>query len=136
MTPIALDTNAYSAMRHGDPEISEVFRQADRLLLSAIVVGELISGFDMGTRSAANREALSKFLALRRVTLVPVTLATAEIYAKVLIGLRSKGRPIPSNDQWVAASALEHGASVLTLDAHFAAVEGLRVGRRLADFLP
>lgn len=48
--------------------------------------------------------------------------------------LRRKG-PIPSNDLWIAASALEHGAALLTLDAHFGEIEALRSGRVLADFL-
>ena len=51
-------------------------------------------------------------------------------------GLRRKGQLIPTNDVWIAASALEHGAALLTRDAHFRHVEGLRCGEKLDDFLP
>ena len=68
--------------------------------------------------------------------LLPITADTADSYALVYGALRRKGQPIPANDLWIAASALEHGCALLTLDAHFRQVEGLRCGARLADFLP
>lgn len=95
MTPIAVDTNAYSALRHGDPEIAEVFWRADRLLICCVVLGELIARFEMGSRNAANRQSLAEFLALSRVTLLPVTLATAEVYGRVLAGLHARAARSP-----------------------------------------
>ena len=68
--------------------------------------------------------------------MLPVTTLTADHYALAYASLRRKGRPILSNDLWIAASALEHGAALLTRDAHFLQVDGLRCGQRLADFLP
>jgi tRNA(fMet)-specific endonuclease VapC len=65
-----------------------------------------------------------------------VTADTADSYALIYTSLRRKGQPIPSNDLWIAASALEHGAALLSFDAHFSHVEGLRLGQRLEDFLP
>ena len=67
---------------------------------------------------------------------MPVTALTADSYALVYAGLRRKSRPIPTNDLWIAASALELGAALLTRDAHFAQIDGLRCGARLEDFLP
>lgn len=131
-----LDTNAYVAFKRGEEETLAILRRAERLLLPAVVLGELLAGFAAGDKEAANREELARFLESPRVDGVAVTDATADHYALVFAGLRRKGRPIPSNDLWIAASALEHGAALLTQDAHFAEVEGLRVGRRLADFLP
>ena len=64
------------------------------------------------------------------------TTQTADSYELVYAGLRRKGQPIPTNDLWIAASALEHGAGLLTRDAHFSHVDGLRSGQRLEDFLP
>jgi tRNA(fMet)-specific endonuclease VapC len=131
-----LDTNAYSAFVRGMPDILEVVAHAERLLLSSTVLGELLGGFAAGTRDATNRSELMRFMNSPRVEVLPVTAQTADSYALVYAGLRRKGQPIPTNDLWIAASALEHAAGVLTLDAHFAHVSGLRSGRRLADFLP
>jgi predicted nucleic acid-binding protein len=61
---------------------------------------------------------------------------TAEFYSRVYLTLRRKGKPLPTNDLWIAASALQHGAAVFTYDQHYDAIDGLIVGSRLADFLP
>ena len=136
MRPILSDTNAYTAFMLGEADVVEVLAHAERIQLNSIVLGELLGGFAAGVREARNRGELARFLASPRVEVVPVTAQTADSYALVYSGLRRKGQPIPSNDLWIAASALEHGAALLTRDAHFGHVEGLRCGRRLEDFLP
>lgn len=136
MRPILIDTNAYTAFMRGDDEIVEVLAHADRLYLNSIVLGELLGGFAAGNREAKNRDELARFLGSPRVGILPVTPDTADSYALVYAELRRKGQSIPSNDLWIAASALEFGAALLSLDAHFAHVPGLRLGRRMADFLP
>jgi predicted nucleic acid-binding protein len=136
MRPIAIDTNAYTAFKRGDPAIIGVLQHAPRILLCATVLGELLGGFAAGQRESANRSELTQFLNSPRVQVVPSIAATADLYALVYAALRRKGQPIPTNDLWIAASSLEHGAALLTLDAHFQAIDGLRVGARLEDFIP
>ncbi len=136
MRPILVDTNAYAAFMRGDAVIVELVAHADALRLNTVVLGELLGGFAAGNREASNRGQLSRFLASPRVSVLPLTANTADSYALVYSTLRRKGQPIPSNDLWIAASALEHGCGLLTLDAHFRQVDGLRVGVRLEDFLP
>lgn len=136
MKPIALDTNAYVAFKRGEPGVFEVLRRAPDIVLPVTVVGELMAGFAAGTREARNRSELAQFIDSPRVRVVPVTQSTADNYALVYAALRRKGRPVPTNDLWIAASALEHGAALLTMDIHFAAIDGLRTGRGLSDFVP
>ena len=136
MRAVLLDTNAYAAFMLGTVEIVEVIAHADSLLMNSIVLGELLGGFAAGTREAANRAQLARFLDSPRVEVIAVTAQTADSYALIYSGLRRKGQPIPTNDLWIAASALERGAGLLTRDAHFRQVEGLRCGQCLADFLP
>lgn len=136
MRPISLDTNAYTAFMLGDSAVVEVITHADKLYLSSVVLGELLGGFMAGKKEAKNRAELARFMESPRVEILPITVETADSYALVYSSLRRKGQPIPANDLWIAASALEHGAALLTRDAHFAQIEGLRVGQRLQDFLP
>jgi tRNA(fMet)-specific endonuclease VapC len=136
MRPILIDTNAYTAFMLGDAAVVEVIAHADRVCVNSIVVGELLGGFAAGTREARNRAALARFLDSPRVEFISLTAQTADSYALVYSGLRRKGQPIPTNDLWIAASALEHGTALLTRDAHFGHIEGLRCGQRLEDFLP
>jgi tRNA(fMet)-specific endonuclease VapC len=134
--PVLLHTNAYTAFMLGTPEVVEVVAHADRLVASATVLGEMLAGFAAGTRQAKNRAGQARFLDSPRVEILPVTAQTADSHALVYAGLRRKGQSIPTNDLWIAASALEHGAALLTRDAHFAHIDGLRSGQRLDDFLP
>ncbi len=136
MRPILIDTNAYAAFMRGSDDVVEVLAHAQRLYLSIVVLGELLGGFAAGTREAKNRAELARFLESPRVELLPLTDQTADSYALIYAGLRRKGQPIPTNDLWIAASTLETGAALLTRDAHFSHIDGLRVGQRLADFLP
>ena len=136
MRPILIDTNAYTAFMLGDAAVVEVIAHAERIFLNSVVLGELLGGFAAGTREAKNRGELARFLESPRVEVMAVTAQTADSYALVYSGLRRKGQPIPTNDLWIAASALEHGAALLTRDAHFGQIDGLRCGQQLEDFLP
>lgn len=136
MRPILIDTNAYTAFMLGDATVVEVVAHAEQIYLNSIVLGELLGGFAAGTREAKSRAELARFLDSPRVEIVPVTAQTADSYALVYSSLRRKGRPIPTNDLWIAASALAHGAALLTQDTHFGQIEGLRCGQRLENFLP
>ena len=136
MRPIALDTNAYSAFKRGDERIVAVLQHAPAIIVCVTVLGELLGGFAAGQRESRNRNELSQFFNSPRVKVVSSTTATADLYALVYAALRRKGQPIPTNDLWIAASSLEHGAALLTLDAHFQSIDGLRVGTRLEDFIP
>jgi len=133
---IAIDTNAYTAFKRGEPAIVSVLQHATDILICTTVLGELLAGFAVGSRQPLNRAELTKFIESPRVKLVPSGAATADFYALVYAALRQLGKPIPTNDLWIAASCLEHGAALLTLDAHFKHVGGLRVGAQLDDFLP
>jgi len=136
MRQILVDTNAYAAFKRGDEEIVTVLQHAPSLLICTTVLGELLAGFAAGNRESINRSELTQFIQSPRVKVVASTAATADLYALIYAALRRKGQPIPSNDLWIAASCLEHGAALLTYDAHFRAIDGLRAGQGLADFIP
>jgi len=133
---LLLDTNALADFFVGDPETVEAFQRAASLTVSTVVLGELLAGFAAGTRVAQNRRLLSRFLSSQRVNLVPLGAETAEHYTGVFSQMRRKGRPIPSNDMWVAASALEHGLALFTRDAHFREIEGLLTASTVDELLP
>ena len=136
MRPIVLDTNAYSDFMQGVADIVEIIALADRIYLSSTVLGELLSGFAVGKRAAQNRLELTKFLHSPRVAIASVTDTTADFYATIYANLRRKGRPIPTNDMWIAASVMEFGAILITRDQHFAHIENLRFGQTPADIMP
>src|SRR5450759_1360897 len=106
-------------MRRGNQAILDVVRRSETIALSAIVLGELHSGFRAGNRCAENIAQLAQFLSKPPVRVLNVTEETALRYAEIEVYLRKRGRPIPRNDVWIAAVALEHGLHLVTLDVHF-----------------
>ena len=122
---LLLDTNAYTALLRGHADVAARVRAAEGIVLSAVVAGELLFGFRHGSKHAENARRLDAFLENPYVSFLPVTWTTAERFGQIAAGLRRKGRPLPSNDIWIAAHALECGADLLSGDRHFEAIEGL-----------
>jgi predicted nucleic acid-binding protein len=122
---ILLDTNAYSASGRGHTAVADLIRRAEALVFSTVVLGEVLAGFRHGSKREQNLASLRRFLAEPRVRLVPVTWTTADRYSRIYTALRRKGRPIPTNDMWIAAHAFETGADLISFDPHFEQVDGL-----------
>lgn len=122
---VLLDTNAYTALFRGHSGVAARVRRAEQVLVSVVVAGELLFGFRNGTRYEANREELDDFLASPYVTLLPVTWVTADRFGRIAAALRQKGKPLPTNDIWIAAHAMESGADLLSFDGHFEHIDGI-----------
>lgn len=122
---ICLDTNAYSAIGRGNAGLVALVEEAEEIIVPAIVLGELMFGFLKGGRFAQNEAALNRFLGEDGVSLQPVTRDIAERYGYVKAALKAKGAPIPENDVWIAATALETGARLVSYDTDFDHVGGL-----------
>lgn len=122
---LLLDTNAYTALARGHPIVADRVREARRVLLSMVVVGELLAGFRHGSRERENRRVLDEFLSTPYFDTIEINWRTAERFSLIWIDLRKKGRPIPTNDLWIAAHAMETGGELLSFDRHFREVPGL-----------
>ena len=107
---ICIDTNAYSSIGRANADVISLVEMADEVIVPATVVGELMFGFLRGDRLSQNEAALARFLHEEGVRFHPVTLEIAERYGY---------------DIWIAATALETGARLLSYDSHFDRVGGL-----------
>jgi len=124
---ILLDTNALSALWRGNERVLDALDQADNVLISIVVIGELHAGFRGGTRIRENRMRLAAFLTKPTVRILELSVETAEIYGQIKDTLRRAGTPIPINDVWLSAQAIETGAILITFDNHFSKVAGVRL---------
>lgn len=122
---ILLDTNTYSAMVQGHENVCALVRMSERVFFSTVVIGELLAGFRGGSRFDSNRRVLDEVLDSPYVRGITVTRATADRFARIWAALRAKRHPIPTNDVWIAAHAMETGADLVSFDDHFAAIDGL-----------
>lgn len=116
---LLVDTSAYSAFLRGHEAVREEIGRADELAMTPIVLGELLAGFRKGTQFDRNLERLREFLTSPRARFLTVDDETADRYSIIRDDLRRAGTPIPTNDLWIAASAMQHGLTVVTTDPHF-----------------
>ncbi|MDD9979847.1 MAG: PIN domain-containing protein [Gammaproteobacteria bacterium] len=126
MSRICLDTSAYSNFRRGESRVVAHLDRADWIGVPSVVVGELWTGFQLGARTDENASEIDEFLSHAVVETLPVDTVVAHIYGEIFADLRRKGRPLPTNDIWIAATAARAGATILTFDEHFREIS--RVG--------
>lgn len=135
MRPILIDTNAYVAFKRNDASVLEVIQVAETIAISSIMLGELLSGFECGNKTKKNRDELQDFLRSSRIRLYSVTADTANFYSQIYSSLKNKGKPIPTNDMWIAAQALENGCVLCSYDQHFKEIESLISGAHLSELI-
>ena len=119
MSRVLLDTSAYSAFMRGHEAITAGLQRADEISLNPIILGELQAGFLAGRHRPRNERQLETFRSSPRVRVVEVDADTAGRYAVIVHALRSTGTPVPTNDIWIAATAMQHGLRLITTDAHY-----------------
>ncbi len=118
-----LDTNALSAAAEREPSALGAVAQADRLVVPVIVLGEYRLGIAQSRYKAAYESWLREWIAA--VTVLDVDDGTTHSYASIGLELRKKGKPIPTNDLWIAALCRQHSLPLLSRDEHFDVVAGL-----------
>ncbi len=122
---LLLDTSAYTHLRGGDERVADAIAAARTVALSVITLGELEAGALIGKRTAENRAALADFLSAPFVSVLPATTDVSRVYGRLFAALRKAGKPIGTNDLWIAATAIEAGAHLVTFDQDFARIAGL-----------
>lgn len=131
MKKIILDTNAYARLLAGDDDVLIAASSAETVYMSVFVLGELFAGFAGGAKKRENREILQRFLIKPAVKILNATAETAEVFGQVKFNLKRSGTPLPINDVWIAAHALETGSAIVTYDTHFKSIPGLRLWERV-----
>ena len=116
---LLIDTNRYCDADKGEPDVVQVFRSADRIVVPFVVLAELRFGFLNGTKTAENEKKLQRFLASPRVEIQFPDARTTHEYARLILQLRKQGTPIPTNDVWIAALAIQHDLMLYARDTHF-----------------
>ena len=128
MNAAVIDTNVLIDCFQRGGGAANAISDYDRILVCPAVIGEFKAGIDIGTkRGKKAKSLLDEFLDDPAVEIVPFTDETAEYYAGIYRALKEKGIPLPTNDIWIAAVALEHGATVLSGDGHFSRIPMLKV---------
>ena len=119
-----LDTNVAIALFAGDLLVQEKVRNAEYIVTTPPVIGELCFGAQKSNKVSENLRKID--ILVQQSIVFPCDLETAQWYGIIKERLRRKGRPIPNNDIWIAAIAMQHDLILVTRDAHFDEVESLQ----------
>ena len=122
---VALDTNRLTDLFQGDSELADRLGECDEVWLPLMVLAEIKAGFYGGSQQHRNELLLQSFLAKPTVGIMLPARETAEHYARLFVQLKRAGMPIPDNDLWIAALALEHDLQLITRDHHFKSIPQL-----------
>jgi len=117
---LALDTKRYTDLCRGEPDVTKLVERAETVFLPFVVLAELRAGFAVGRQGRENEVVLQRFLMKPGVEVLWATEATTRVYADLFRQLKVQGKPIPTNDLWIAAVVQENGLVLVTRDEHFA----------------
>lgn len=117
-----LDTNALSAVADDDAAVIAILARAEQMAIPVIVLGE----YRYGIAQSRNRAIYEKWLTglLNDCTVLEINEPTTHHYAAITLELKKKGKPIPTNDIWIAALCRQHSLPLLSRDHHFDLVPG------------
>ena len=118
-----LDTNIVIALLEGDEGVLSNLDHAAEVLVPVIVLGELFFGAAKSGRPSENTTKVERFAAGRSI--LSCDLHVAREYGRLKQHLHEKGRPLPENDIWIAATAKCHDLVLVTRDRHFREVDDL-----------
>ena len=123
MKPLMLDTNVLIRFFRNDRKIADIISAYEKIVMPTVVLGEFKAGADPKTASGQRQiEVLESFLDSTSVGVIPVTEDIASVYARIFRVLKANGAPIPQNDMWIAACAVDAGATLASSDGHFASI--------------
>ena len=124
----ALDTNRLTDLFQGDSYLADFLGTCDEVWIPLIVLAEMKAGFHGGNQQHRNHLLLQALLAKPTVGILLPDRETAEHYARLFVQLKRAGTPIPDNDLWIAALALQHQLMLITRDHHFGRIPQLLLG--------
>ena len=119
-----LDTNIVIALFAEDPSVQKHIAKAEEIFIPATVIGELFFGAFKSGRPKANSAHIENFAAGNAV--LACDIGTSKESGRIKHRLHKKGRPIPENDIWIAALAMEHGLTLVSRDEHFEKIDELK----------
>jgi tRNA(fMet)-specific endonuclease VapC len=125
---VALDTNRLTDLFKGDTPLAAWLETCDEVWIPLIVLAEIKAGFYGGSQQQRNQILLRRLLSKATFQILLPGRETAEQYARLFVQLKRAGTPVPDNDLWIAALALEHDLTLITRDHHFQKIPQLVCG--------
>ncbi len=121
---VLLDTNIVIALFKKDENVMNSLKKVSEVFVSNITIGELFFGAEKSFRKEENINKIEKFI--QNIVVLPCNLSTSKIYGKIKNELKRKGNPIPENDIWISATAIQNKLLLISRDKHFEKISNLK----------
>lgn len=118
-----LDTNIVIALFKNDSLVIDKITEAKEIFITNITVGELYFGAYKSSKVESNIKQIDSFVAINIILNCDFT--TAKYYGQIKNQLKMKGKPIPENDIWIAAIAMQYNLILVSRDKHLQEIENL-----------
>lgn len=120
-----LDSNIVIDFFSGKKDVVKLVTQLEQVFITSVILGELYVGIFRISNKAKHLKKLENFLSL--CTILNIDSTTSQLFGQTVAALYKKGKPIPTNDVWIAASAQQHNLPLMTNDKHFKEIEDLSI---------
>ena len=120
---LLLDTNIVIELFRGNQVVIAMLDKQENIYLPTAALGELYLGAYRSTNVSKKLQEIKSFL--ESCIVVYTDAITSDNYAVIKTALLNRGKPIPENDLWIAATALQYKIPLYTFDRHFEEVEGI-----------
>lgn len=124
---LVLDTNFYSLFDVGNASAIDLMSEAQRYYLPSVVIGELCHGYHHGKRYNENIKRLKHFIKTFQAQVIPIDFDIGVLFGDIASSLKRKGRPIPTNNIWIAACTASIGGVLATTDSDFLHVDQIQI---------
>jgi tRNA(fMet)-specific endonuclease VapC len=120
---IVLDTNTVIDLLKGTPKVVSELEKFDVFYLTTTICGELLFGAKNSGKKAENESKYRKFI--EKCLILNIDFEISDEYSNIRLNLKKKGKPIPENDIWIAATCIVNNLALISRDTDFENVEGL-----------
>jgi tRNA(fMet)-specific endonuclease VapC len=120
-----LDTNIIIGLFANDQDVINQLKINNKVFIPAIVLGELYYGAFGSTQ--VNDNVLKIHQLANKAIVLEIDNETAIHYGEIKNYLKSRGTPIPENDIWIAALALQYRMKLVSCDRHFEKVNKIQL---------
>ena len=120
-----VDSSILIEVMKGNKDVSAKLNAIPQALMNPIILSELYFGACLSGNPNKNVNQIIN--AVQRFKLLNIDANTVQTFVSIKLDLSAKGTPIPENDIWIAASAVQHQLAVYTKDAHFKNIKNLNL---------
>jgi predicted nucleic acid-binding protein len=128
---LVFDTSALSKLlrNDGNDSVARIMGDSlyDNCLIPLAVDAESRYGFKNGSNDNRNLSIYNEFKRKFNLKIISPNKDTSLMYAEIAAWCNKNGKSLSNNDIWIAATSVQYGADLITLDNDFNSLPQIRL---------